>query len=88
MSFIEIFNLLSPHAIRLDQRYKEKAASQIDDTSQLSNRSKKDKVKKVLEIINEIQIQDSCSSDEESVTVPPTKTAMYVNWHKYHLRSG
>jgi hypothetical protein len=26
--------------------------------------------------INEIQIQDSCSSDEESATVPPTKTAM------------
>jgi hypothetical protein len=23
-----------------------------------------------------IQIQDSCSSDEESATIPPTKTAM------------
>jgi uncharacterized HAD superfamily protein len=33
-------------------------------------------VKKVLALINEIQIQDSCSSYEESVTVPPTKTAM------------
>jgi hypothetical protein len=33
-------------------------------------------VKKVLALINEIQIQDSCSSDEESVTLPPTKTAM------------
>jgi hypothetical protein len=29
-----------------------------------------------LTLINEIQIQDSCSSDEESVTVPPTKTAL------------
>jgi hypothetical protein len=58
-------------AIRLDQQYKEKAARQIHNTSQLSNRAKKDKVKKVLELIDEIQIQDSCSSDEESVTVPP-----------------
>jgi hypothetical protein len=36
----------------------------------------KDKLKKVLALINEIQIQDSCSSDEESVTVSPTKNAM------------
>jgi hypothetical protein len=34
------------------------------------------KSKKVLALINEIQIQDSCISDEESATVPPTKTAM------------
>jgi hypothetical protein len=33
-------------------------------------------VKKVLALINEIQIHHSCSSDEESVLVPPTKTAM------------
>jgi hypothetical protein len=33
-------------------------------------------VKKVLELFNEIKTQDSCSSDEESVTVPPTKIAM------------
>jgi hypothetical protein len=33
-------------------------------------------VRKVLALINEIQIQESCSSDEESVAVPPTKTAM------------
>jgi hypothetical protein len=75
-SFIETCNFLRSHAIRLDLRYKEKAARQIHNTSQLSNRAKKDKVKKVLELINEIQIQDSCSSDEESVTVPRTKTAM------------
>jgi hypothetical protein len=75
-SFIETCNFLRSHAIRLDQQYKEKAARQIHNTSQLSNRSKKDKVKKVLALINEIQIQHSCSSDEESDTVPPTKTAM------------
>jgi hypothetical protein len=33
-------------------------------------------VKKLLELINEIQIQISCSSDEESVAAPPTKTPM------------
>jgi hypothetical protein len=33
-------------------------------------------LKKILELINVIQIQDSCSSDEESTTVPPTKTAV------------
>jgi hypothetical protein len=75
-SFIETCNFLRLHAIRLDQQYKEKAARQIHDTSQLYNRAKKNKVKNVLALINEIQIQDSCSSDEESVTVPPNKTAM------------
>jgi hypothetical protein len=71
-SFTETCNFLRSHAIRLDQQYKEKAARQNHNTSQLSNRAKKDKVKKVLVLINEIQIQDSCSSDEESVTVAPT----------------
>jgi hypothetical protein len=75
-SFIETCNFLRSHAIRLDHQYKEKAARQIHNTSQLSNRAKKDKVKKFLALIDEIQIQDSCSSDEESVAVPPTKTAM------------
>jgi hypothetical protein len=57
-------------------QYKEKAARQIHNTSHSSNREKKDKVKKVLALINKIQIQDSYSSDEDSVAVPPTKTAM------------
>jgi hypothetical protein len=35
-----------------------------------------DKFKKVIALIDGIQIQDSCSSVEESVTVPPTKTTM------------
>jgi hypothetical protein len=74
-SFIETCNFLRSHAIRLHQQYKERAARQIHNTSQLSNRAKKDKVKMVLELINELQIQDSCSSDEESATVPPTNTA-------------
>jgi hypothetical protein len=55
---------------------RKKTARQIHNTSQSSNRAKKDKVKKVLALINEIQIQDSCSSDEESGIIPPTKTAM------------
>jgi hypothetical protein len=75
-SFIETCNFLRLHAIRLDQQYKEKAARQIQNTSQLFNRAKKDKVKMVLALINEIQIQVSCSSDEESTALPPTKTAM------------
>jgi hypothetical protein len=75
-SFIETCNFLRSHAIRLDQQYKEKCARQIHNPSQLSNRAKKDKLKKVLALINEIQIQDSCSSDEEAATVSPTKTAM------------
>jgi hypothetical protein len=75
-SFIETCDFFTSHAIRLDQQYKEKAARQIHNTSQLSNRSKKDKVKKVLLLINEIQIQDSCSSGEESDTVKMNKTAM------------
>jgi hypothetical protein len=75
-SFIETCNFLRSHAIRLDRQYKEKAARQIHNTSQLSNRAKKDKVKKVLALINHIQIQDSCSSDEQSVAVPSTKTAI------------
>jgi hypothetical protein len=45
-SFIVTCNFLRSHAIRLDQQYKEKAARQIHNTSQLSNRAKKDKVKR------------------------------------------
>jgi hypothetical protein len=75
-SFIETCDFLRSHAIRLDQQYKEKAARQIHNASRISDRAKKDKVNRVLALINEIQIQDSCSSDEKSVAVPPNKTAM------------
>jgi hypothetical protein len=61
---------------KIDQQYKEKAARQIHSASQSSNKAEKDKVKRFLASINQIQIQDSCSSDEESATVPPIKTAM------------
>jgi predicted esterase YcpF (UPF0227 family) len=64
MYFIETCDSPRSHAIRLVQQYKEKAVRQIHNSSQSSNRDKKDKVKKVLALINEIQIQDSCSSDE------------------------
>jgi hypothetical protein len=75
-SFIETCNFLRSHAIRLDQQYKEKAARQIHNSSQFSNRAKKDKVKKVVALINEAQTNSSYSSDEESVAVPPSKTAI------------
>jgi hypothetical protein len=55
-SFIETCNFLRSNSIRLDQQYKEKAARQIHNTIQLSNRAKKDKVKDVLALINQIQI--------------------------------
>jgi hypothetical protein len=74
--FLETCNFLRSHAIRLDQQYKEKTARQIHNVIKSSNRSKKDKVIKVLALIIEIRIQDSCSSDEESVAVTPTKSAM------------
>jgi hypothetical protein len=45
-SFIETCNILRSDAIRLDQKYKEKAARQIQNTNKSSNRAKKDKVKK------------------------------------------
>jgi hypothetical protein len=51
-SFIGTFNLLRSHATRLDQKCKEKAARQIHNTSQSSNRPKKDKFKNLLELIN------------------------------------
>jgi hypothetical protein len=75
-SFIETYNFLRSRSIRLDQQYKGKATRQIHNVSPSSNRSNMDKVKKVLALMHEIVIQDSCSSDEESDTVPPTKIAM------------
>jgi hypothetical protein len=47
-SFIETCDFLRLHAIRLDQQYKEKAARQIQNAIQLSNRANKNKVKKVI----------------------------------------
>jgi hypothetical protein len=77
-SFIETCDFLRLNLIRLDQHYKGKISRQIHNDSKSSNRAKNDKAKMVLVLINEIQIQiqDSCISDEEPATVPLTKTAM------------
>jgi hypothetical protein len=45
-SFLETYDFLRSHAIRLDQQYKEKAARQIHSDSQSSKKTKKDKAKK------------------------------------------
>jgi hypothetical protein len=73
---IETCNFIRSYSIRFVQQYKEKFARQIHSDSQSSNRAEDDKVKKVLALINEVRIQDSCSSDKESATVPPTNTEM------------
>jgi hypothetical protein len=86
-SLIETCNFLRSHAIRLDQQNKEKAARQIHNASQSSNRSKKEKVKKVLALINKIQIQDAVQMKNQS-QYHRLKLQWYVNWHKYHLKSG
>jgi hypothetical protein len=78
-----VISLFCKFAISLDHmpsdfisNMRKQVARQIHNASQSFNRVKKDKVKKVLALINEIQIQDSCSSDEAAATVPPTKTAL------------
>jgi hypothetical protein len=77
-SFTETFNFLRLRVVRLDHQNKEKlqAARQTHNASQSSHSGKKDKVTKVLVLINAIQIQNSCGSDKESYIVPPTKPAM------------
>ena len=75
-SFIETCNFLRSHDIRHDQQNKEKAERKIHNTSQSSSGTKRDKVKRVLALINEMQIQDSCESEEEVDIVSPSKTAM------------
>ena len=75
-SFIETCNFLRSHANRHDQQNKEKAARQIHNTSQSSIGTKRDKVKRVLALINEMQFQDSYESEEEADIVSPSNTAM------------
>jgi hypothetical protein len=74
-SLIETCNFLRSHTIRLDQQYKQKDARQIHNASQSSNRAEKDKVKKVLALINDIQFKIH-ASQMKNQTVPQTKTAM------------
>jgi hypothetical protein len=65
--FIETFNFLRSHAIRHDQQNKEKRKRQIHNIYQSPDTGtiKKDKIKTVLELINELQVQDSTGSDDE-----------------------
>ena len=72
-TFIETCNFLRSHAIRHDQQNKERTARQINATNQAN---KKDKVKQVFALINELQMQDSNGSDEELEIPPSSKTAM------------
>jgi hypothetical protein len=64
-SISETCNFLRSHAIRHDQQGKEKNARQIHSSCQPTGTTKKDKVKTVLALINELQLQDSAGSDEE-----------------------
>jgi hypothetical protein len=75
-SFSETCNFLRSHAIRHDQQAKEKNARHIHNTCQPTGTTKKDKVKTVLALINELQLQDSTYSDEEVDISSSTKTAM------------
>jgi hypothetical protein len=75
-SFTEACNFIRSHAIRFDHQNKEKAARQIHGTNQSSSSTKSNKFKKVLALINELQVQDSTISDEELDGLTPTKTAM------------
>jgi adenylosuccinate synthase len=64
-SFSQTCNFLWSHAIRHDQQAKEKNERQIHTTCQPTGATKKDKVKTVLVLINELQLQDSAGSDVE-----------------------
>jgi hypothetical protein len=75
-SFLETCNFLRSQAIRYDQQNNEKNARQINNASQSSGYTQKDKIKKVLALINELQVQDSAGSDEDIDTSPSSKTAL------------
>jgi hypothetical protein len=53
-SFTETCDFLRSHTIINDQQNKKRAARHIHETNQSSSRSKSDKVKKVLALINEL----------------------------------
>jgi alcohol dehydrogenase class IV len=64
-SFSESFNFLRSHVIRHNQQAKEKNARQIHNTCQPTGTTKKDKLKTVMALINELQLQNSTGSDEK-----------------------
>jgi hypothetical protein len=76
-SFIETCNFLRSHTIRLDQQYKEKAASCNTDSQcyPVIQFCQAVKCQKVSESINQMKMQ--------SLTI-----LRYVNWHRYYFRSG
>jgi hypothetical protein len=60
-SFIEICNFLGSYAVRHDQQNKDKATRKVNNTSQSTSSTifrKRIRPKKVLALINELQIQD------------------------------
>jgi hypothetical protein len=62
---VETCDFLRSHAIRHDQQNKENATRQLNSIIQAISVSKKDKVKQVLALVNELKIQDSTCSDDE-----------------------
>jgi hypothetical protein len=78
-SFIETCNFLWSHAIRHDQQNKEKATRQVNSTNQAISANKKDKVKHVLALINELQILGSNGSVEELEVLSSFKAVMICN---------
>jgi hypothetical protein len=74
--FLETCNFLRSHAIRYDQQNKENNARQINNASQSSGATEKNKIKKVLAVIDELQAQNSIGSDEEIDTLSSPKTAL------------
>jgi hypothetical protein len=87
-SFSETCNFLRSHAIRHDQQAKQKNARQVHSTCQPTSSTKKDKLKTVMTLINELQLQDSTGSNEEVEISESSKPQWYVNWHKYLQKSG
>jgi hypothetical protein len=62
-SFLETCNFLRSDAITNNEQNREKNARQIKNTSQSHGTTKKDKIKTVLALIHELQVQDSIDSD-------------------------
>jgi hypothetical protein len=78
-SFSETCNFLRSHAIRHDQQVKEKNTRHIHNTCQPTGTTKKDKVKTVLELINELQLQDSTGSDAE-IDISASAKTIFQGW--------
>jgi signal transduction histidine kinase len=81
-SFIETSNFLRLYAIRHEQQNKESSARQMHNTYQSPGigNTKKDKVKTVLSVIHEPQVQHSSGSDDDLsiVTISKTSNSMYI----------